>query len=112
MTISIVPKKCLVRADIHFRVILEQKSLTENLGLRNFLLKLCDLWLVAIFVAILEMHQILPQVHQGGSKLGLLPYLARPLEKIPIFSTAYGISYKSILQTSVNKGVIKCFHQK
>ena len=47
---------------------------------------------VVIFVAILEMHQILPQVHQGGSKLGLLPYLARTLEKMPIFSTAYGIS--------------------
>ena len=36
------------------------------------------------------MHQILPQVHQGGSKLGLLPYLAQTSEKMPIFSTAYG----------------------
>ena len=81
----------------------------ENLRHRNFLLKLCDLWLVAIFVAILEMHQILPQVHQGGSILGLLPYLARTLEKMPVFSTAY---LWNILQASVNKGVKKSFHQK
>jgi hypothetical protein len=81
----------------------------ENLRHRNFLHKLCDLWLVAIFVAILEMHQILPQVHQGGSKLGLLPYLAHTLDKMPIFSTAY---VWNILQASVNKGVKKSFHQK
>ena len=81
----------------------------ENLRHRNFLLKLCDLWLVAIFVAILEMHQILPQVHQGGSILGLLPYWDRTLEKMPIFSTAF---VWNILQASVNKGVKKSFHQK
>ena len=73
------------------------------------LLKLCDLWLLAIFVAILEMHQILPQAHQGGSILGLLPYLAWTLEKMPIFSTAYAWN---ILQASVNKGIKKSFQQK
>ena len=91
MTIKLVIRNKILS---NFRVILGQKSLMENLRHRNILLKLCDLWLVAIFVAILEMHQILPQVHQGGSKLGLLPYLARTLKKMPIFSTAYGISYK------------------